>query len=184
MKNILDSKKFRYILIGIVSAIVLLVIFQLGVFVGYHKAAFSYRYGENYYRNFESGLNMFGNKGSRGIPGVRDMRFENLPGGHGAIGKIIRISLPTVVVAGPDNIEKIIHIATSTSIRRFHDTVASTDLHIDDSIVVIGIPNDAGEVEAKLIRVVPEPSMGTSTIKASSATSSITSPNKNAKTSY
>jgi hypothetical protein len=35
--------------------------------------------------------------------------------------------------------------------------VAEEDLALDDFVVVIGVPNDKGVIEAKLIRVIPKP---------------------------
>jgi hypothetical protein len=83
--------------------------------------------------------------------------FANMPLGHGAVGKIVSISLPLVVVAGPDNLEKTVVITDGTEIREFRETVSSDQLQIGDFIIVLGSPNDEGQVEAKLIRLAPPP---------------------------
>ena len=146
-KELLQSKVPKKILYGIGIAVIALVIFQAGVFVGYHKAAFSYRWGDNYYRTFGEPQKRFGKDFPRG--GFSDA--------HGATGEIIKIDLPTLVVQGQDNIEKIVVIKNDTAIRRSRDTAQQMDLKIDDFVVVIGSPNDQGQIEAKLIRLMPPP---------------------------
>jgi|SRR3989344_4521504 len=146
-KELLQSKVPKKILYGIGIAVIALVIFQAGVFVGYHKAAFSYRWGDNYYRTFGEPQKRFGREFPRG--GFSDA--------HGATGKIIKIDLPTFVVQGQDNIEKIVVIKNDTAIRRSRNAAQQTDLKIDDFVVVIGSPNDQGQIEAKLIRLMPPP---------------------------
>ncbi len=130
-----------YILVGLFFA---LLIFQAGMYAGYRKAAFSYGMGAAYYNVFE------------GQPG------GNFPRGgfveaHGAAGKIISIHLPTFVLEGPDNLEKVILIDDDTEIRRFRAVASSSDLAAGDFVIVIGEPNDEAEVTAKLIRILPPP---------------------------
>jgi len=48
---------------------------------------------------------------------------ETLPGGHGAVGEIISINLPQIIINGPDNLEKIILISASTTIRQFQENI-------------------------------------------------------------
>lgn len=146
-KEIIQSKAFRKILYGIGALIIAMLIFHAGVFVGYHKAAFSYRYGDNYYKTFGE---------PRGhMP--RGFGRDNFSDTHGAIGKIIKINLPTLIISDKNNIEKIILIKDDTQINRFRETLKPTDLKIDDFVVVIGTPNNQSQVEAKLIRLMPTP---------------------------
>lgn len=128
-------------------AIIALVIFQAGVFVGYRKAAFAFKFGDNYYR-------AFGERGPRPFQVPVEGKFMDV---HGAAGKIIDVSLPTFVVEGPDSIEKVIRIGADTGIRRFRDVATSSDLAAGDFVVVLGEPNENAEVNAKLIRIVPPP---------------------------
>lgn len=160
LKNIGESKKFKVVMLLIVALVFTLIIFRAGVLVGYRKAAFSYRFGENYYQSFV---------GDR--PGPFHAFFgRDLPGGSGAVGKIVRISLPNLVVVGSDNIEKVVVVDTDVAIRRFRDSISATDLRVGDFVVVLGSPDDKGEVMAKLIRVMPAPGM-----MASSSTAIISS---------
>ncbi|MFZ2253328.1 MAG: hypothetical protein WAW13_04135 [Minisyncoccia bacterium] len=150
IKEYIQSQSFKGVLVGICITVTVLVIFQAGIAVGERKASFAHRFSDNFERNFmgpqEEGFM------ERGF-------FEgaNMPGGHGAAGKIVSISLPLVVVAGPDNLEKTVVITEGTEIREFRDSISSDQLHIGDFIVVLGIPNNEGQVDAKLIRLAPPP---------------------------
>lgn len=153
MKKLLQTKlqspTFRKMLYSIGGAIIVLAIFQAGMFVGERKAAFSYRFGDNYYRNFGE------HHSRRGAFGVSDR--EGFAEAHGAMGKILSITPPTLMIEGRDNVEKVILLNDKTTIRHFRDEATLADLKVDDFIVVIGSPNDASEIEAKLIRILPPP---------------------------
>ena len=49
--------------------------------------------------------------------------------------------------------EKTIIVNGKTVIRKFRDALKSADLKVNDSVVVVGDPNEEGQIEAKLIRV-------------------------------
>jgi len=55
LKEFFQSKVFSALLYSIGIVLVVLVIFTIGLFVGYHQARVSYHWGENYYRNFVGG---------------------------------------------------------------------------------------------------------------------------------
>jgi cell division protein FtsX len=154
IKDIAQSKTLRGIIIGIVIVIFAIFIFQAGVFVGYRKADFSGRFGDNYSRAF--GGNKIDIKG--GFP------QDIFVGGHGAVGKIVRINLPTLVVADRDNVEKVVIIDNETSVRKFRETSKITDLKAGDFVVILGSPDDDGQIRAKLIRIMPEKPMTLPTI--------------------
>lgn len=142
-KTFVGSELFRKILIGIGGITLALLIFQAGMFVGYRKAAFSYRFGDNYHRMFEA----------------RESRLPRAPGefigGHGAFGKIVSIRLPTFVVVGKSGLEKIVLLNNDTRLRYLNREATSTDLKIGGLIVVFGAPNDRTEIEARFIRLLP-----------------------------
>jgi hypothetical protein len=75
---------------------------------------------------------------------------------NGVFGSILKITNPDIVIKGPDEMEKIITTGKDTSIKNKMDTIKLSDLKVNDKIVVIGSPNDAGKIDAKLIRVLPE----------------------------
>ncbi len=153
--NFFQSKNFKKILYGVAIAIAVLVIFQAGMFVGYRKANFSYSWGDNYYRTF-------GERGEHMMGFLHNRDFTN---SSGAIGKIVKIDLPTLMVENKDGIEKAILITDDTVIKKLRETVKPEELKIDDFVIVIGSPNDKAQVEAKIMRIMPNPEnfIGTST---------------------
>jgi len=141
IKDFASSKTFQKIIWWVGILIVVLFIFQIGVFVGYRDASFSYKLGDNYYRTFGGG------------PSEDIQNFP--PGGHGVSGKIIKISLPTILVASDDGLEKSILVGTSTLMRELRQVIPIADLKVDDMVVIIGSPNSESQIEAKFIRVIP-----------------------------
>ena len=143
IKKIFEGKGPFRILCGIGILIIALLIFSAGINVGFHKASFGRAWGENYERNFGMMQNrpMFGQ--------------DNFPNANGAIGKIIKITLPTIIVQDKNNTEKVISIKDDTQIQKIRENITKNDLKVDDFIVVIGNPNEQGQIEAKFIRVMP-----------------------------
>jgi len=149
IKKVFESKKVLVIASIFGILIIISLIFQAGVFVGFHKASFGRDWGENYGRN----LGMM--RGDRGPLGGMGMIPENFPNAHGAVGKIIKIESSTIVVLDKDGTEKIVLIGENTSIRLGKEDITKENLKMDDFIVVIGSPNTKGQIEAKLIRLMP-----------------------------
>ena len=149
IKEFIQSPIFRGVIIGVVLAIVVLVIFQAGVIVGERRSDFAHRFGDSFEENFRGpeGVMAF-----RGVPG-----HGPLPSAHGAVGKIISVALPNVLVAGPDNLEKTVVIRSETVIREFQTERLASDLNVGDHIVAFGEPNEEGQIEAKLVRLLPPP---------------------------
>ena len=139
----LSRTKILYTLGGIILA---LIIFRAGMFIGFQKARHSFRFGERYYQTFGGG------KGNRFFMGMRD----DLQSSHGASGKIVGISLPIIMIEEADGTEEIITTNDKTVVRRQRDTLQISDLREDDQIVVIGSPNNNDEIDAKLIRIMPQ----------------------------
>ncbi|MCX6721253.1 MAG: hypothetical protein NT026_01470 [Candidatus Staskawiczbacteria bacterium] len=146
-----DKKSHRdllkWIIIGIVIFVYSFGVFGTGVFVGGMKARFSYRWAENYHRNF-------------GGPGNGFMFDEKMPPpnnefieGHGTFGQIIKIGDSDLVIKGQDNVEKVVVFAKDITITIGRRTITKTDLKIGEQVVVIGSPNEQGQIEAKLIRI-------------------------------
>lgn len=145
--KLLQSKSFKFALIVIGALIVLLLVFKVGVFVGYKKASFSYRWGENYHRNFAGPRGgFFGNFRH----GFGDDAYINA---HGTFGSIIKIDGTTLIIKGNGDTEKIVIASSTTEIRERHETIKINDLKVDDKVTIIGSPNEQGQIEAKLIRV-------------------------------
>ncbi len=150
LAKILQSSVFKIVIIGLATTIVILFIFALGLFVGYRKASFSLNWGENYHRNFGGPRN--------GLFGPFDGR--DYIDAHGVFGQIIKIDSSTLVIKGQNNVERVILVNDGTTINKFQDTITSANLKTDDFIVVVGEPNNDGQIVAKLIRVLPPPRPG------------------------
>ncbi|HVT74889.1 MAG TPA: hypothetical protein VHD69_00500 [Candidatus Paceibacterota bacterium] len=140
--------KSRRIGIVLVAVIVMLLIFQAGVSVGYHKAAFSYRSGERYVRMVQ-GPDM--NMGwTAAIP--TDDRF---PASHGTAGRVVSVSLPSFVVASPDNREQTVTVSGATAVRMFRGNASTSDIQPEQFTVVLGEPDQSGVIQARFIRILP-----------------------------
>src|SRR3989338_5090536 len=78
-----QSKRFTAVIWIIAGLAVLFFVFRLGVIVGYKKASFSYRWGENYQKNFGGPR--------RGFLGGFFSDRKDFIDSHGAFGQIIKI---------------------------------------------------------------------------------------------
>lgn len=172
LNEIVKSKYFKWTLIIIGELILLLVIFNAGMFIGFKKANFSYQWGENYHKNFGGPREGF-MPGPMPIPGKGpgpDFMGEDFVNPHGTTGVILSISTstppsayqatstpaqtaPSLIIRGNDNTEKTVIIGADTIIRRNRDTITVNNLAGGEMVVVIGEPNNSGQIEAKFIRV-------------------------------
>lgn len=143
----LQSPTFHKIVIAVGVVVLFLIVFQAGVFVGFRKAEFSFRGGDNYYRAF--------GEDRRGI--IPGMMHEEFPGANGSIGKVLSIALPIIVIEDEKGVEKTIRMSDKTVIRRGRETLPSSDLRTNDMLVVLGNPNTNAEIEATLVRLLPPP---------------------------
>ncbi|MBI5220965.1 MAG: hypothetical protein HY978_04005 [Candidatus Liptonbacteria bacterium] len=145
IRETFQSKKFRSFLRVVGAVAVLLVVFEVGQWAGARKAAFSYRWGERYYR---------GLAGPRGnlLPGLDRGDFLS---GHGTSGLVIKVSSSTLLVQDLEGVEKVIRLTSKTVVRRLRENLSVGDLKTDDRVAVIGSPTDDGEIEARLIRLLP-----------------------------
>lgn len=150
LKDYMHSKGFKKALCVIGVLIIALIIFQAGMFVGYRRAAFSYRFGDNYHQMFGVHRGEFSDRNRMGMFGGE---FSNT---HGAIGRIISITLPTMMIEDRDGVEKVILLGSGTDIRRFRDAVKAEELKMGDTVVVMGSPNEDAQIDAKLIRLMPD----------------------------
>lgn len=152
IKELVESMNIKNVLILLCILVILLVVFQAGILVGYHKADFSKKLGNNYYRTFD----MRGNEKGMFDRSPISMMGMDIPGGHGAIGKVIEINLPTFIVATPENIEKVIRVSDDSEVRRFKKSMSASEIKVNDVVVIIGNPNDRAEIEARLIRIMTQ----------------------------
>jgi hypothetical protein len=148
-EEFIGSKKFKKWLTIAVAIIILIVVFGAGVFVGLEKAKFSYRWSDNYFRNFAGPDPGFGTSGKFDSP--FDRQYFNA---HGLAGQIIKIDNKTITIKSADNNEKNVLVDDTTVIRKNQNNLTISDLKINDNIVVIGSPDNLGQITARLIRVV------------------------------
>lgn len=152
-RNLIQSKTFKCTLWGIGVLLVILISFKAGEFMGVRKASFSYQWGEGYYRSVMGrGRSMFG----------RGLDEKDFLAGHGVAGPIIKISSSTLTIQDRDGVEKIILLGNETVVRQFHNTISLNMLSAGEVVAVIGSPNTTGQIDAKLIRVLPSPSLPSS----------------------
>jgi hypothetical protein len=149
LKSFIESRGVGKIVFVISILAIAFAIFQAGIFVGFHKASFLFNYNDNYYRNFGGQNNRPGFGGSFGGRMMMDK------GGYGITGKIIKIDSDKIFVLGTDNIEKIITVSSTTKVFERRDEIKLSDLKIDQNIVTIGNPDSMGQINAKLIRIMP-----------------------------
>lgn len=145
-EEFIRSKKFKIISLIAGGIILLAIVFGLGVFAGLEKADFSYRFSDNYFRTFG------------GPPGPGSGHFfvymdRGFKDAHGTDGQILKISGDTVTIKARNGVETNILVKTDTSIKSGGSNIQLSDLKVNDNIVVIGSPDDQGQVQAKLIRV-------------------------------
>lgn len=146
-----QSKLLKMIIIALSCIIVLIFIFWLGVIVGNKRADFSFRWAEQYHRNFAGPQ-----EGFLGNFMQIDKEFTD---SNGAFGQIIKISDGSFTVRDRNNVEKTILIGKNTTIICRRQNIKLLELLIGDDVVVIGEPNNVGQITAQLVRVMPPPPM-------------------------
>ena len=145
--NILESKLFKAIVLSMAALIILVFVFGLGVFVGTKKADFSFRWADQYHRNFAGPQGGFFN----------DMAGRQFIDANGVFGEIIKIDGQTLTIKGGDNVEKIVLVGDEATVVFQKKNIKLSELKVGDEVIVIGEPDDNGQIHAKLIRVLPLP---------------------------
>jgi len=147
MKEIFKPAHYNKLLIVLATIVVLVFVFTFGVFVGHEKGRFSRDWGEHYYGNI---------MGPGGRVGFGMMDFDRPAfNAHSGLGQIIKIDDNNLIIKDQSNIEKTILVTDKTAIIRDRQNIGIADLKVDDQIIVIGRPNDQGQIEPTLIRVLP-----------------------------
>jgi len=141
----LDTFKIAFfVIVGLIFA---LCIFKLGMVVGEKKADFSRQWSDNYHLNFAGPEGGF----------FKDFGDKNFIEANGTFGQIIKVDGSTIVVKGQNDVEKTVIAGENVQIKRLNEDIKITDLKVSDYIVIIGEPNDSGQIEAKFIRIMPPP---------------------------
>jgi len=140
----------KWVIVGLAGFVILILVFGAGMKIGALKAGYSYRWAENYHRNFAGPRSGFFSDWGNSPRG----EFINA---HGVFGSIIKIDGNTIITKGKDDVEKTVLVSENTLIQKGRETVKLSDLKPDESVVIIGSPNEEGWIEAKFIRVLPAP---------------------------
>jgi len=154
------SRLFAGIIIGVAIMFILVCVFEAGVAVGYHEATFSSHWGQNYELNF----------GGAGMPGAIGLPDGHEPQPHGTTGEIISATGSNIVVQNDSRQEQKVIITSSTIIRNQENTVSASSLTVGTYVVVVGNPDDQGNIDANLIRIIPSPPAGAPIGPAASTT--------------
>lgn len=147
-----QSRLFTGIVIGIGVAVVVMIVFWIGVVVGERRANFSFAWAQEYHRNFGGPDRGFFDQ----VLPANDFITAN-----GVSGKIIKVnpspllSESILTIKGSDNVEKAILATSKTTIRMKTGNLVLADLKANQYVVVIGNPNSNGQIQAELIRVMP-----------------------------
>ena len=133
----MDERKLKPIIYFLIAFILALLAYRAGVFVGERKAMYSYRWSENYQKNF-------GGPNSEGFIDA-----------HGISGIVLHVDQSGLVIQDKDNTEKTVIVSRETSIHQGHNDIGLNALSPSMHVVVIGEPDDEGHIQARLIRVFP-----------------------------
>ena len=136
------SKTVVTTLLVIIGVIILIIAFEGGEAVGYHKALFSYKWSENYEKNFAGPAKPF-----------RGAHPDDFLNSNGASGIVLTYHGDILIIKDNNNTEETITTASSTVIRKLNDTVGTSTVKIGDHVVVLGVPGASGNIEAKFIRI-------------------------------
>lgn len=147
MKNFFASRIFFIVALILAALAILLGVFKIGEFVGARRASFSYRWSENYGSNFD-GMRRNG-------PGMPGFPQEGFLASHGALGRIVKIENGFLTISSPQEGEKLVVLSGETEIRRFRSPASIADLRIGNDIAVLGAPNEKGQINADIIRILP-----------------------------
>ena len=137
------SKGFALALKIFIALAVALLVFQLGMYVGFRKASYAFGWGDNYHRVFG------GPQG--GV--LRDLTGRDFMSGHGTAGTVAEIDGNSIIIKGGDGMEKAVTVGDNTRISAGHATITINDIKTGDDLTIIGQPNADGTINAEIIRM-------------------------------
>ena len=146
---IFRSRGFNLAVKIFVGLALVLLIFQLGMAVGYRKARFSYGWGDNYHL-------VFGGP-KEGV--MRNLNGRDFMNGHGVSGRIIQIGDDDIIVKSVNGLEMAISFSQNTNILIGRNRGSFSDLRENEIITAIGRPENNGSITAEIIRVLEPPFM-------------------------
>lgn len=141
----LKSPKFKSVVYLLAILLAAVVIFEAGVAVGYHRAAFSYHWNAGF---------MGDDRDPRAFFAVFQHGPDE-PNPHGTIGQVVSVHLPELLVKGPNTPEQLVIVGPGTQVRRFRSDGTSTDIAAGQQVIVVGDPDDKGQIQASFVRILP-----------------------------
>jgi hypothetical protein len=88
--------------------------------------------------------------------GIMNDRDGAMPS-HGVFGRVIGSSTDTLLIKQNDGVETSVAITGNTVIESLRQRVPQSEVHVFDTVVVIGEPNATGQIVATFVRVLPAP---------------------------
>lgn len=141
-----SAKVLTWSVVAVMACALAAAAFALGMWVGETRAGFSFRWADEYHRNFGGpGKGVFGN-----FPG------EDFINPHGVFGSVISAGADVLMVKGQDNMEKSVAVSAHTTIMGPSGSLKFSDIKIGDNVVIIGAPNAQGQIDARFIRIFPQ----------------------------
>ena len=146
MKNYFQSNVVSKIILILAALLVILLIFQAGIMVGYRRGFFASNWNGAHGQIMDEPDSIF-------APFVHDSDDINP---HGAVGNIVSVRLPSILIKGPNSAEQVITISSTTAIRFIHSNASTSDLVPGNQVIIIGEPKDNGSISAAFIRIMPK----------------------------
>lgn len=135
---------FPLIVVALIWLVFVLLVFRLGFNIGLHKGAFACKWSENYHRNFGGPPN-----------GAMMIDQDSSMPSHGVFGRVIGAATDTLIIKQNDGVEISVVATPNTIIELLHQRVPLSEVHLYETVVVIGEPNDKGQISASFIRIMP-----------------------------
>jgi hypothetical protein len=145
--NFFTSRTFQIVTWVVAGLIVLSFVFHAGVRVGFNKASHSFE---------RRGNPSFAPMGGRSREASPFMERGELGETHGAFGAISGIVGDVYTITDRNNEQRAVLISDSAPVMKGGERVSRTTLVVGNVIAVIGDTNDAGQVVARIIRIMPK----------------------------
>lgn len=90
--------------------------------------------------------------------GMRVMEFRGrppMPLPNGVFGRVLSATGTNLIIEGRDHFEQNVLINASTTIRTERGTASIADIQPEMEVGVFGMPNEQGQIDARLIRLFP-----------------------------
>ena len=144
IQSLATSKIFLVVVIVLAELIVLLGVFRLGMVIGFRKATFSYRWGENYHQLFGGPRHGWGG----------EFGHDDYINSNSVVGSVLQANTSTLTVRGSNNVETSVVVTPTTVIQKNRQSINVADIQTNDQVVILGTPSSSGQVEAKFIRII------------------------------